>query len=75
MENCRKLLFNYHQIHSLSEFSFSLAKMRMCRIVKQHFIKQIKSHGSVFLGAAEYHFTFVPHFTRFHGSNNAHVKI
>ena len=28
-----------------------------------------------FLGTAEYNFTFVPHFTRFLWSNNAHVKI
>ena len=27
------------------------------------------------LGAAEYNFTFVPYFTRFYWSNNAHVKI
>ena len=30
---------------------------------------------NIFLGAAEYNFTFVPRLTRFHWSNNAHVKI
>ena len=29
----------------------------------------------IILGAAEYNFSFVPHFTRFHWSNNAHVKL
>ena len=35
----------------------------------------MRTNSSFFLGAAEYNFTFVPHFTRFHWSNNAHVKL
>ena len=38
-------------------------------------LKIIEPRLSFFLGTAEYNFNFVPLFTRFHWSNNAHVKI
>ena len=39
------------------------------------FINILFSRLSFCLGTAEYNFNFVPHFTRFHCSNIAHVKI
>ena len=43
--------------------------------MEQNMLNLVEVTQICFLGAVEYNFNFVPHFTRFHWSNNEYAQI